>query len=155
LDDEIERRQGCSIADLFERAGEAGFRAVEARVLADLTEQASREPLVLATGGGAVTREDNRALLRHRWFTVYLHATVSTLVRRLEQDHTARPLLQGYSSLAERVASLLEQRRGWYEAVARVQIDVSDRSVDDVVTEIERVWAAWSRNSRTQRPLEE
>ena len=68
----IESRAGCTIASLFEHEGEAAFREREAQVLASLVE-AGRS--VIATGGGAVLRADNRELLRTRTICVFLNAS--------------------------------------------------------------------------------
>ena len=68
-DHEIERRTGVKIPVIFEIEGEAGFRARESAVLAELTKL---DDIVLATGGGAVIREENRAHLAHRGTVVYL-----------------------------------------------------------------------------------
>ncbi|MGE0070811.1 MAG: shikimate kinase, partial [Thiomonas sp.] len=67
-DHEIEREQGCTIAELFARLGEAGFRDIEARAIDALTQ---REGVILATGGGAVLRPENRKALHERGTVVY------------------------------------------------------------------------------------
>ena len=82
-DVELEQRAGCAIRALFEGEGEAGFRRREAALLAELCE---RPRLVLATGGGVILREDNRALLRRKAWVVWLTADAETLWRRLESD---------------------------------------------------------------------
>src|SRR4051812_42766797 len=68
-DAEIERRTGVDIPYIFEKEGEAGFRERERETLEVLT---ASEPMVLATGGGAVLRAENRAYLSERGFVVYL-----------------------------------------------------------------------------------
>ncbi len=68
-DREIERQQGCTIAQLFEHHGETAFREREAETLAALVDAG---PSVIATGGGAVLRADNRELLRTRTVCVFL-----------------------------------------------------------------------------------
>lgn len=57
----LEQREGRSVADIFASSGEGYFRDLESRVLAELCR---REGIVLATGGGAVLRRENRRLLR-------------------------------------------------------------------------------------------
>src|SRR4051812_35782819 len=68
-DHEIERRTGVKIPVIFEIEGEAGFRLREAAVLREL---AALNDIVLATGGGAILREDNREVLKHNGTVVYL-----------------------------------------------------------------------------------
>ena len=103
-DEEIVRRNGVEISTIFEIEGEAGFREREAAVLDELTRM---ESVVLATGGGAVLKEDNRAVLRSRGLVVYLRAGIDTLEARTRKQHGAalnkRPLLEG----VDRRAALL------------------------------------------------
>ncbi|WP_207888933.1 shikimate kinase, partial [Pseudomonas sp. 100_A] len=70
-DHEIEARTGARIPVIFELEGEAGFRDREAQMIAELTQ---RENIVLATGGGAILRPENRKLLHERGLVVYLRA---------------------------------------------------------------------------------
>ncbi len=91
-DQAIEAQLGCSIKDFFTSDGEAAFRDVEAQVLQQLL--ASRHPTVLATGGGAVLRPENRAALHQHSTVFYLQAQPEDIARRLRGD-TVRPLMQG------------------------------------------------------------
>ncbi len=70
-DHEICTRTGVSVPTIFELEGEQGFRERESAVIDELS---SRSNIVLATGGGAVMREENRQKLRTRGTVVYLHA---------------------------------------------------------------------------------
>lgn len=89
-DHEIELEQGCTISTLFSRLGEAGFRDIEAGAIDALTQ---RDGVVLATGGGAVLRPENRKALHERGTVVYLRASPDDLAHRLRHDRS-RPLLQ-------------------------------------------------------------
>ena len=89
-DAEVERRCGADIAWIFEREGEEGFRLREEAVLR-AAQQLS--PRVIATGGGIVTHEACRNLIRSHGFVVFLQASVSTQLRRTARDKK-RPLLQ-------------------------------------------------------------
>ncbi len=89
-DHEIERRTGVSVSLIFEIEGEEGFRRRESAVLEELT---GRDNVVLATGGGAVLAEPNRALLKKRGIVVYLQAPIDALVARTHRDRS-RPLLR-------------------------------------------------------------
>jgi shikimate kinase len=112
----LEARLGCPIPEWFAREGEASFREREAACLAELL--AGEAPLVLATGGGAVLREANRALLRSRGgLVVYLDADAPTLQARLRADAGGRPSLTG-KDVAEEVPMLLERRASLYREVA-------------------------------------
>ena len=88
-DDEIEARTGVDIAYIFEKEGEAGFRAREAEVIDDLT---LRDNVLLATGGGAVLEPASRERLRERGRVVYLRTSVDQQLSRTRRSDT-RPLL--------------------------------------------------------------
>ncbi len=117
-DHEIEAREGCSIAELFARDGEAAFRDIEAAVLDELTQL---DGIVLATGGGAVLRESSRAALHGRGTVVYLRASPDELANRTRHDRN-RPLLQGVDPRA-RLRELFRARDPLYRAVAHFVID--------------------------------
>lgn len=90
-DIEIERAAGLTIAEIFDRFGEAHFRDGERRVIARLIEGA---PKVIATGGGAFMNPETRALLLDRTTPIWLDADIDTLAHRVaKRDH--RPLLRG------------------------------------------------------------
>lgn len=89
-DAEIELASGMSIAEIFERFGEAHFRDGERRVIARLIDG---ETKVIATGGGAFMQPDTRALILERTLAVWLDADIETLVERVRRRNT-RPLLK-------------------------------------------------------------
>ena len=123
-DVEIERRLGCSIRSYFEQHGEPAFRDVEQAVLADLVELPMR---VLATGGGIVVREPNRALLAARTQVVYLRSTPEELYRRLRHD-THRPLLR-VADPVRRLRDLYHERDPLYRATAQFVIETGRPTV--------------------------
>ncbi len=86
----IESQTGADIAWIFAKEGEAGFRIRETRAIDELTK---RKHMVLATGGGAVMRAENREFLRQRGIVVYLNAPVDVQMARTAKDKS-RPLLQ-------------------------------------------------------------
>ena len=89
-DRDIESRTGAAVGTIFECEGEAGFRARERSVLADLL---AGDGQVIATGGGAVLDPDNRERMRRRGFVVHLDVGLQTQLQRLARDRV-RPLLQ-------------------------------------------------------------
>lgn len=130
-DREIESRTGAAIPLIFEIEGEAGFRDREARVIADLSE---RSGIVLATGGGAVLRPENRARLKDRGFVVYLRAPLKQLYERTRRDRS-RPLLQA-GNPRQVLARLVSERDPLYREVADLIIDTEHRTVKSIATEI-------------------
>lgn len=89
-DAEIETAANATIAEIFERDGEAFFRDREAEVIARLLQS---EPCVLSTGGGAYLAERNRALISEHGVAVLLDADLDLLWERVRHKDT-RPLLR-------------------------------------------------------------
>lgn len=115
-DAELERRNGVRIATMFELEGEAGFRDRESQLLDELS---ARPGVVLATGGGAVLRPQNRARLLERGLVIFLDVSAGEIARRTLHD-TSRPLLNAPDRLV-RIEELLEQRLPLYRECAHVR----------------------------------
>jgi shikimate kinase len=130
-DKEVESRCGVAIATIFEVEGEAGFRRREAALIDELTR---RSGLVLATGGGAVLLEENRARLRERGLVVYLCASAAELWHRLRHDKV-RPLLRTPDP-RQRIADLVAQRDPLYRECAHLVVQTGRQPADKVVQEI-------------------
>jgi shikimate kinase len=130
-DHEIESRIGHTIRDFFASHGEDAFRDIEAEVIATVSQ---RHALVVATGGGAVLREDNRVLLKQRCTVVYLRSTPDELARRLRHD-VKRPLLLGSDPL-RRLRDLFQVRDPLYQSTAHYTIDTGRPSVPTLVNMI-------------------
>lgn len=130
-DAEIEKRLGCTIRDFFEREGEAAFRDVERKVIAEL---AGAGDGVLATGGGVVLTEVNRQVLRDAATVVYLRSKPEDLFRRLKHD-THRPLLQVRDPL-RKLRELFTQRDPLYRRTAHFTIDTGRPSIPNLVNMI-------------------
>ncbi|GAC1313632.1 MAG: hypothetical protein NVSMB21_24920 [Vulcanimicrobiaceae bacterium] len=110
-DDLIVARAG-PIPALFERGGEAEFRAAECAAVGE----ALAGPLaVIALGGGAVTHPPTQALLAGRALRVYLDIPAETLTMRLRRSRTVRPLV-GAAPTVERIRELLASREAAYRA---------------------------------------
>jgi shikimate kinase len=116
-DAEIEAAAGMSVSELFEKHGEASFRQGETKVIERLLAGA---PIVLATGGGALTTEATRDLVAKRAISVWLRADVDTLVRRATRRPT-RPLLKK-GDPKETITRLLAERTPYY-AAATLTVD--------------------------------
>jgi shikimate kinase len=116
-DAEIERAAGMTVAELFDKHGDESFRRGEAQVIERLLSGA---PVVLATGGGALTHPDTRRLIAERAISIWLRADVDTLVKRATRRPT-RPLLRNGDPKAT-IERLLSARMQFYEA-ATISID--------------------------------
>lgn len=134
LDHVIEQHIGCRIAEYFERMGEAAFRDVESRVLAEQLQ--GSEPLVISTGGGIVLRPENRAALRQHSHAIYLSAPPEMLLQRVRQDRT-RPLLQVADPL-QRLRELHAQRQQLYQDTADCTVHVEGLGMRGTLQAIER-----------------
>jgi shikimate kinase len=130
-DHEVERRCGVKIPLIFEIEGEAGFRARESAVIAELS--ALRE-VVLATGGGAVLAAENRRLLAARGTVIYLHAGPAALFERVRQDRN-RPLL-ATADPAARLRELYELRDPLYREIADLVVETGRQSVQSLAREL-------------------
>jgi len=130
-DREIEDRCGADIPWIFDVEGEHGFRDREQAMLAELTE---RPGLVLATGGGIVMREANRALLKSSGIVVYLAASVDQQYQRTVRDRK-RPLLQTDDPRAV-LQRLFELRDPLYQEVADLVVQTDGRNPRSVARDI-------------------
>ena len=134
-DVEIERRVGKSIAQIFADEGEPAFRDLEAEVVADL---AARDRWVLALGGGAVLREDNRRAIADGGTVVWLTASAETIYARMTGDDTTagrRPNLTASGGLTE-IQELLAFREPIYRQSADVQVDTENKTPEEIADEI-------------------
>ncbi len=90
----IVNTEGVSIAELFEKKGEAAFRKIESDRLQGLSKW---DNIVVATGGGAPCFHDNMSHINHSGITIYLKTNPELLLERLHKEADKRPLLRGKS----------------------------------------------------------
>ena len=131
LDAEIEDRCGANIPWIFDVEGEDGFRKRESKML---DEVASRNGVLLATGGGAVLSENNRKILKQRGYVVYLSASVGQLLERTAHDRN-RPLLQ-VDNPREIIEKLISDRDPLYKEVADLVVVTEKRKPQLVAEDI-------------------
>lgn len=138
-DREIEARTGVSIPTVFEIEGEEGFRKREAQVIADLAQMRGQ---VVATGGGAVLRSENRVCMASSGFVVYLNVPPHTLWERTRHDRN-RPLLQVADPLL-RLKELYAERDPYYRDVANLVVDGNRNNAHAILQLItEKVEEQW------------
>jgi shikimate kinase len=130
---EIQCRTGVDIPTIFEFEGEAGFRQREHDVIDDLT---TRDGIVLATGGGAVIKSENRNILSSRGLVIYLHCTAEQQYERTHRDKN-RPLLQIDDPL-DKLRRLMTQRDPLYRQTADLLISTEGRNTQSVVQDIRK-----------------
>lgn len=129
-DHEIESVSRMTIPDLFERYGEAEFRALEQRVIVRLIEHG---PQVLSTGGGAFMNAQTRDAIAERGITVWLKADVDTLFERVSKKQN-RPLLRNANPRAV-LEKLMDERYPVY-ALADVTVPTRDERKEIIAGEV-------------------
>ncbi|MBI1809937.1 MAG: shikimate kinase [Gemmatimonadetes bacterium] len=131
FDEEIARRAGRTVAEIFAADGEAHFRAAERALTAELQ---GAEPMVLAPGGGWIATPGNLELLRPPGTVVYLAVSPLTALDRMGSEVVTRPLLAA-TERAEALEALLERRKPLYLQANHV-VSTDLLAPDDVVRRI-------------------
>jgi shikimate kinase len=129
-DEDIVKRIGMVIPEIFKNYGEDGFRHIERRIC---RFYAAQRGYVIATGGGMLVDEGNRDVMIASGFVVCLNAPPEVIRQRLQKDSVARPLLAGDWQ------GLLEKRREAYSAIP-CQINTANKMPDEVAQEIVTEW---------------
>lgn len=131
MDEEIVRRQGRSIADIFAENGEEYFRDLETNLLEELQ---TGENQVISCGGGAVLREENVRIMKKNGCVVLLTALPETIYERVK-NNADRPILRGNMNV-EYIASLMEKRREKYEKAADLVIATDGKTARQICDEL-------------------
>lgn len=132
----VESVAQMTIAEIFAAAGENVFRDYESGVLQSLTT--SDRPQIVALGGGAILRLENRRLLKSSGWVAWLQASPETLVGRIASDKTTaarRPALSQLGVLGE-IQSVLEKRLPLYEEAADAAFDTESIEMGTLVSKI-------------------
>lgn len=130
-DREIEARCGVDIPTIFEFEGEDGFRERETRIIDQLTLKTN---IVLATGGGAILKAENRGYLTTRGHVILLSVDLKEQLRRVSRD-SKRPLLADVDP-ALRLQQLWKARAPLYKSAADVEVSTDSRRMLHVVNRI-------------------
>lgn len=132
VDKYIVDKAGCSISRIFAEHGEEYFRALETEALNEIYNTVTGT--VISTGGGLPMRKVNRDILNRLGEVVYLDVSPDCVYERLKDD-TTRPLLQSENPM-ERIEELLGFRRPVYLDGADRTVNVSYRTVEDIIKDI-------------------
>lgn len=132
LDERVASAAGRSVADVFAQEGEEGFRERESRALAEV----AGETVVVACGGGAVTREENVTRMRSSGLVVWLDAAPAELRRRVGAGD-GRPLLDGPG---DRLGALAAERAASYAAAAHHRLDTTGCTPTAAADEVGKLW---------------
>jgi len=132
IDREIETSQQKSISEIFSCYGEDYFRQIET---AAIRQFASEQGVIIATGGGAVLREENLKALQDHGLIFCLTASPETIMHRTS-GNTDRPLLK-CDKPQERITKLLVERQPFYEK-AGIVINTEGKTPTEIAHEIIR-----------------
>lgn len=135
-DIEVTAAFGCTVAELWERIGEPGFRELENAVVLRL----AGEKAIVATGGGVVLDPGNREVMTATGPIVWLRATPEELLERVGSI-PGRPLLDRSPDRLGKLRSLSEERARWYGEAADHEIETTAKSIAEVADEIAALWA--------------
>ncbi|MDU7338175.1 MAG: shikimate kinase [Clostridium sp.] len=130
LDQYIEQQEGKTVTQIFAEQGEEGFRKLETKAARKLSEQNN---LIIATGGGAVLKEENVEILRKGGVLIHLDASLNAVEQRLN-GLDDRPLLQR-DDRQEFLRILYAKRIPLYRTAAHLSVN-ADYSPDDVCEQI-------------------
>lgn len=135
LDTYIEERQGSGIPEIFNEYGEAAFRRMEREALEEIFSDTGRPHAVISLGGGTVTSERCRQLIRKHTVCFYLRATTETLLDNLEGHSAGRPMLATgdgilteREALRQRIETLMATRSEQYLETAHHIIDIDGQT---------------------------
>ncbi|HMS84220.1 MAG TPA: shikimate kinase [Nitrospira sp.] len=131
-DVEIVKLAGQAIPQIVEQHGWEHFRDLETKICQDL---AGKDGLVIDTGGGAILRSQNVAVLKHTGTLFWLTASVETIAKRIGSD-TQRPSLTGTKSFVDEIQDVLRERTPKYQAAADHVIETEGKSVTQIADEI-------------------
>jgi len=123
----IEYEHSVTIADMIKLSGEDYFRRAEHALVVRICDM---ENVLVATGGGTVLDERNRALLKESAYIVWLKAKPLTIYRRIKGDSVKRPLLSPLK--IEKVSVLLRKRMRIYKEMADIEIDTDGRTPEQI-----------------------
>ena len=127
-DAEAVQRAGCSIKEFVETRGWDLFRDLESEIVSDV---ASRDAIIIDTGGGAILRQANVDALRANGHVFWLRAPVAVLAERIKDD-TQRPSLTGTKSFVHEIEEVLAVRTPLYMGAAHDIIDVEKDSPAEI-----------------------
>ena len=138
LDLYIETKEGKTIQEIFSTSGEVAFRKMEERYLKELIINNAQKVLLLSLGGGSLTSDSNRQIIKDNTICIYLKASADTLAKRLSKSRKIRPIISKIepSDLKDHIESLLSKRQKQYEDTASITIDIDGLSANEIIERI-------------------
>ncbi len=131
----IVEKQKQSVNQIFQVNGETYFRNLENNLIKFVFPQA--KPHMIACGGGLPCYNNLIQTLKDNCTVIYLFAHVDVLLHRLENQSAERPLL-AHQNLQNKLSQLLNSRKAIYNQAHHI-VDVSNKSIEDIVIEIKNI----------------
>ena len=122
-----------SVKEVFERFGEAFYRALETMAVKELSTDSERK--VISVSAGLPLQEQNQKYLQSMGTIIYLKGSAATLIKRLEGSNN--PTLEGTENKEEKIKKLLKQRDPVYEKFADIKVITGVKPFDELIAEIE------------------
>lgn len=133
MDNYIEKTEGKSISKIFEEYGEQRFRELESESLKDLIKS---DNIVISTGGGIVTTKENSDILKKEKIVIFLDGNTQTILNHLSKEIDKRPLLSNSKNVENTISNLLNQRYEKYNSICDIKIDINEKNIEEVVSQI-------------------
>jgi len=135
LDNYIETSENLSVKEIFSTHGETAFRKKEEHYLEQIILDNRENLVVLSLGGGTLTSDVCKKLVKDNTFCIYLRSRPETIINRLKEGKSDRPLIRDVKEedLLGRVSQLIESRRDGYEKSSSITVDTDGLSAEDIV----------------------
>ncbi|MBU4343276.1 MAG: shikimate kinase [Candidatus Omnitrophica bacterium] len=133
LDATIEKNEGMSIREIFQKKGEPYFREIEKQVV---KEASDKQGIVMSAGGGAIIDEENFKALRENSIIICLEASPDTIMQRTK-GNTCRPLLN-VPDPKKKIEELLKQRAPYYKKADHC-VNTDNLAIGQVVEKIKEL----------------
>ena len=143
LDKLITKKMNLSAREIFEKFGEAYYRALETVALKQLIQDSERK--VISLGAGVPLQEQNEKYLKELGTVVYLKGSLTTLKKRLA-DSKKDPMLDG-EDRDDKIKKLLKQRDPVYQKFADIQVVTGEVPFEELIKEIEEKLSTYEKKS--------
>lgn len=143
-DIKIEESTGKKIKDIFAEDGEATFRDIEAKIIAQLLAQQCNS--IIATGGGSITNPDTRGLIKDKALSIWLKASPDCIFSRVKSNRK-RPLLLQENPLKV-ITDLLHEREPYY-AAADIHVSTEKESPEIIAHHITKLLSLQANGDKT------
>ena len=131
MDQKIEKQEGMTISEIFEKYGEEYFRELETKLLKKIQQ---RDNQIVSCGGGVVLRDENVKIMRQNGVIVLLCAQPATILERVKRGKN-RPLLNGHMEESY-IAELMEKRHAKYRSAADIVVHTDGKNKVEICNEI-------------------